>query len=139
VAEFHFRLQRVLEYRELVEGWAKDAYLDAKAARIEAEAAVEAIGARRKELVEGPAETMQDRLAVQACLEKLAEDERQQRVVIEMLVGDEERLKQAWTEARKELQVLEKLREAARAEWQLEESRRERKEMDEFALQKRAA
>lgn len=139
MADFTFRLQRVLEYRELAEGWAKDAYLEARAARLEAIAVLENIGTKKNNLVQGSATTIEDRLALQTCLDKLTEDERQQQIVIELLEADEAKRKEDWTEARKELQALEKLRDAAYAEWKLEEDRREQKTLDELSVQRRAA
>ena len=139
MADFTFRLQRVLEYRELAEGWAKDAYLEARAARLEAVAILENIGVKRADLVAKPAPKIEDRIALQTCLDKLTEDERQQQIVIELLVADEAKRKEEWTEARKELQALEKLRDAAFAEWRLDQERREQKSLDELSVQRRAA
>ena len=136
---FEFRLQRVSEYRALAEGWAKDAYLDARAARLEAVAGLEGIEVRRGELLKSPHRTIEDRIAMQNCLDKFDEDERQQRIVIEMLEGDEAKRKEEWTEARKELQALEKLRDKAFAEWMVEENRREQKELDDWTVTRRAA
>lgn len=139
MSEFRFRLQRVLEYREMAEGWAKDAYLEARAARLEAAAHLESIERHRGDLLAKPADSLDARLAMQACLDKLDEDERQQNIVIEMLELDESKRKEEWTEARRELQVLEKLREAAHAEWTLNENRREQKELDEWSITRKAA
>lgn len=139
MSEFRFRLQRVLDYRALAEGWAKDAYLEARAARLEAVAGLESIEVRRGELLMKPADALDARLAMQACLDRMEDEERQQRVVIEMLEHDEATRKEEWTEARRELQVLERLRESAYAEWMLEENRREQKELDEWSVTRRAA
>lgn len=139
MSEFQFRLQRVLEYRAMAEGWAKDAYLEARAARLEAVAGLEKIERQRGDLLKKPADALDARLAMQACLDKFEEDERQQNIVIEMLEMDEAKRKDEWTEARRELQVLEKLRETALAEWTLEENRREQKELDEWSVTRRAA
>ena len=139
MAEFAFRLQRVLQYRELAEGWAKDAYLEARGARLEAVAVLEVIQQRRNEIIKEPTKTIDDRLALEACIEKSKEDERQQEIVIDLLETDEAKRKEDWTEARKELQALEKLREAALAQWKLEENRREQKAADELTIQRRAA
>jgi flagellar FliJ protein len=136
---FEFRLQKVLDYRALVEGWAKDAYLDARAARLEAVAGLESIELRRGELLKTPHTTIEDRMAMQNCLDKFEEDERQQRIVIDMLEGDESKRKEEWTEARKELQALEKLRDKAFAEWMVDENRREQKELDDWTVTRRAA
>lgn len=137
--DFEFRLQRVLDYRALAEEWAKDAYLDARAARLQAVAELETIEVRRGELLKSPHATLDDRLAMQNCLDKYDEDERQQRIVIDMLEADEAKRKDEWTEARKELQVMEKLREKALAEWTLDQNRREQKELDEWSVMRRAA
>ena len=137
--DFAFRLQRVLEYRELAEGWAKDAYLEARAARLEAAAVLEAIQQKRNDIVLKPAKTIEDRIALEACIEKSKEDERQQQIVIELLETDEAKRKEDWTDARKELQALEKLRESALTQWKLEENRREQKALDELSIQRRAA
>lgn len=123
----------------MAEGWAKDAYLEARAARLEAVAELEGIETRRGELVMKPADTLDARLAMQACLDRLDDEEREQKIVIEMLESDEAARKEEWTEARRELQVLEKLREAALADWTLEENRREQKELDEWSVTRRAA
>ena len=139
MAEFAFRLQRVLEYRELAECWAKDAYLEARAARLEAAAVLEAIVQKRNDLIARTTDTIDDRRALQTCIEKSKEDERQQKIVIELLESDEAKRKEDWTEARKELQALEKLRESALAQWKLEENRREQKTLDELSIQRRAA
>jgi len=128
-----------LDYRAMAEGWAKDAYLEARAARLEAVAELEGIETRRGELVMKPADTLDARLAMQACLDRLDDEEREQKIVIEMLESDEAARKEEWTEARRELQVLEKLREAALADWTLEENRREQKELDEWSVTRRAA
>jgi flagellar protein FliJ len=139
MATFRFRLQKVLEYREMVEGWAKDAYLEARGARLHAQNVLERMQQKRVELNQGPAESLDARLTLQNCLEALAEEERQQRIVIQMLEDDEEQRRAEWTEKRKELQILEKLRDAALEEWELEQRRKEQKEMDEFAVLRSAA
>ena len=139
MADFTFRLQRVLEYRELAEGWAKDAYLEARAARLEAVALLERIEQKRSDLVQKPTRNVADRLALQNCIEKSKEDEHQQQIVIELLESDEAKRKEDWTEARKELQALEKLRETALAAWKLAQERREQKTLDELSVQRRAA
>lgn len=139
MSEFRFRLQRVLEYRQMVEGWAKDAFLEARAARLEAVAHLEKIEQHRGELMCKPADTLEARLAMQNCFDKLDMDEQDQRIVLSILEGDEAKRKEDWTEARKELQALEKLRDKAKAEWDLEERRKEQRELDEWAVMQKAA
>ena len=137
MAKFEFRMQKVLDYRLLAEGWAKDAYLDARAARLEAVAGLEAIETRRGDLLKTAHSTLEDRLAMQNCLDKCDSDERQQKIVIDMLEADEAKRKEEWTESRKELQTIEKLFDKAFAEWLVEENRREQKELDEWTSTRR--
>jgi flagellar biosynthesis chaperone FliJ len=51
--KFEFRLQKVLDFRAAMEEMAKDAYLDARNKRIEAEALITAIEDRRREILDG--------------------------------------------------------------------------------------
>ena len=139
MAEFQFRLQRVLEYRQLAEGWAKDAYLEARSARLDALDGLDRIELHRGGLLRSPVKTVDDRLAMQSFLNKLEDDERHQRIVIGELEQDEAKRKTEWTERRRDVQALEKLRDKAHAEWQVEANRQEQKELDDWTTTRRAA
>jgi hypothetical protein len=65
---FEFRLQRVLEYRERLEGWAKDTYLDSRAARLETEAGIHELRMRRGDLLENTPTDLNSRTALEATL-----------------------------------------------------------------------
>jgi flagellar export protein FliJ len=139
MAKFHFRLQRVLDYRALVEGWAKDAYLEARASRLEAEDMVSKISEHRTRALTKKTDGLQARLALERLVSKLDDDEREQRIVVDQLLQDEDRSLEEWTERRKDLQALEKLREAALEEFEIEERRSEGRSLDEWAVFRRAA
>jgi flagellar protein FliJ len=139
VSKFEFRLQRVLEYRETLEQKAKDAYLDARADRLEAEVESRGIEARRQDVLQRPATDLQDRQAIELMMLKLDDDQRNQQSVIAILLEDEERAMADWHDKRKELEILVRLREKALEEWQLDETRREQSELDEWAVMRRDA
>lgn len=139
MAKFQFRLQKVLDYRAILEEQAKDAYLDAKAARLEAEAVIQSIGDRRKKSLASEAASIQDRLALEDLMHSLDDQERQQKIIIEMLLHDEEARQREWIEKKQELETLEKLREKEYDAWMLDENRKEQAALDEWAVTRKAA
>jgi|CXWL01.1.fsa_nt_gi flagellar FliJ protein len=139
MAKFRFRLQRVLDYREILEQTAKDAYLEARATRLVAEAEAEQFSIRREKLVAGTSETLQDRLAIERMMNRIDDEERQQAMVIEILSQEEETKREEWIEKRKEQETLVKLCERDKEEWLIEEKRREQAESDEWAVNRRAS
>lgn len=139
MAKFQFRLQRVLDYRAILEEQAKDAYLDAKAARLEAEAGIQSIADHRKKLLSTKLETIQDRISMQELLASLDDQERQQKIIIDMLTIDEENRRVEWVEKKQELETLVKLREKEYDMWQLEETRKEQAALDEWATTRKTA
>jgi flagellar protein FliJ len=139
VTRFKFRLQKVLEYRERLEQDAKDAYLDARAKRLEAEVELVAIGRRRQESLRMPLDDLASRQAMELYMFRLDDEERQQTLVIEALETDEESLRLAWIERRREHEAISKLRDHAYDEWQLEAGRKEQADLDEWAVLRSAA
>ncbi|MEJ5170802.1 MAG: flagellar export protein FliJ [Fimbriimonadales bacterium] len=136
---FRFRLERVLEHRERLEEEAKTAFLNARAQRLEAERMLEGIAATRREVLGKPVPDLGTRLALERFLEALADRERQQQIVVRTLEDEEESLRRAWIDARRDAEALRKLKEAARAEWQAEVDRREQADLDEWAVLRRAS
>lgn len=137
--KLEFRLQKVLEYRQLAEEWAKEAFLEAQAKRIAGETVLESIKDHRKKLVAQPVPTLHDRLALQGALDKTDDDERAQLAVLEVLAADEVTAMEDWQRARRDVQVIEKLREKAVEEWEYELARYEQSELDEWTITRRAA
>jgi len=137
--KFRFRLRKVLEHRERLEEDAKTAFLNARAQRLDAERMLEALAGVRAEALARPLAGLEDRLVLERFLEALADRERQQRIVVRTLEDEEESMRQAWIEARRDAEALRKLREAARAEWQAEADRREQAALDEWAVLRRAS
>jgi flagellar export protein FliJ len=139
MAKFEFRLQRVLEYRELQEGWAKDAYIEARAVRLEAEAAIEAINTRRKSILGEKPGSLDDHRILERYLQQLDDEERTQRHIIQILETEEATALAAWQERKRDLEAFVKLREKALEEFKLEETRREQAELDEWTTTRRTA
>jgi flagellar FliJ protein len=136
---FRFRLQKVLEHRELLEEEAKTAFLNARAQRLEAERRLEELLQQRAEWLERPLRTLEDRLVLERFLDALGDREREQRIVISTLEDEEETLRQAWIEARKDAEAMRRLRQAAYDEWRAEANRKEQADLDEWAVLRRAA
>lgn len=137
--KFKFRLEKVLEYRELVEGWAKDAYLDCRAKRLEAEAALITIDTRRKALLAAPAVTLDDRQAIEVCMGRFDDEERGQKSVIAVLEAEEGKALEEWKVRKQELEALVKLKEKALEAYNLEVTRTEQSELDEWSTTRRTA
>lgn len=137
--KFFFRLEKVLDYRRLTEEWAKDAYLQAQALRLEGDAVLSSICERRLALLFMPVLGVHERLGLEAMLERMDGEEAIQRRVIAELIEDEERAMAEWIERRREVEVLVKLRGREHDEWLLESNRREQAALDEWAVMRRAA
>jgi len=136
---FHFRLQKVLEYREGLERFAKDGYLEARASRLASEAAILATRTRRGDLLESSPSDLDSRRALEATLLSLDDQERAEKVVLNVLIGEEETAMAAWIFAKRELEGLVRLREAALKEYEKEQAHLEQKELDDWAIMRRAA
>lgn len=139
MVRFRFRLQRVLEYRAMQEEWAKDAYLQAKARRIKADADLDDIQTRRSEAQSVQARTVQQRRTQEDYLSRLAEEIEQQKSLIQVLSGEEAIAEQEWLEAKRNHEALAKLREAAEEEWAKQAEQEEQKGLDDWTSSRRAA
>lgn len=136
---FQFRLQRVLEYREMEEKWAKDHFLEKQAARYEAEAELNEIDRARKTLLGMGADDLTQRRELELRLQKLDDNERAQRLLIYTLQEEEDDARTIWLDKRQEKSVMEKLRERAYEEFKIIMEKREQNALDEFATQRRVA
>lgn len=137
MANFQFRLQRVLEYREMQEGWAKDAYIEARGARLEVEATITAIRVRRAEALDGNPESLDERMTLERYVQQLDEEVRTQNQVVEILAEEEGKALMVWQERKQELEAMNKLREHLFAEFQVEEKHQEQVELDEWTITRR--
>jgi flagellar FliJ protein len=139
MAKFQFRLQRVLDFREMVEEWAKNDYLERRAARLLAEQERIQIAGKRKNAIDRGAESLDARRNLEMLLSRYDEEEAIQLRIIAELEEEEERAAEIWREKKQELEAMVKLRDKALEEWTLEESRREQAELDEWAVLRRKA
>ena len=137
--KFAFRLQRVLDYRELQEGWAQDAFLEAKASRISAEAELADIEDRRERAHRSHSPSVEHMRNLELFLAKLTDDIEAQESVISILKGEEEKAHQEWLEARKNRKALDKLKEQAEDEWRKGIEKEETKLLDDWTSARRPA
>jgi flagellar export protein FliJ len=139
MAKFKHRLEKLIEYRRLQEGWAKDAWMEAQAARIEGERARDQAWARyrreQRAMTGDPRAQMEQALYV----DRLAGEAAAEEAALGVVISEEEIARRAWLQARQDAEALEKLREKAREEWRREQDRREQAELDELAVLRRAA
>ncbi len=134
MAKFEFRLQKVLEYRGMVEQWAKEAYLDAQRKVFDAEAEREEIRATRQEILSRRMNSVEDLLALNAYVERLDDQEAMQDSILRILNDAVDTAKQEWIEAKQEAEALIKLRDGDLAEWTLDQERKEQAELDEMTV-----
>jgi len=139
VKTFKFRLQKVMDFREAMESLAKDAYLDARAQRLEAEAVILNIENRRRELLEEPVTTIEGHQAIEMMMIRLDDDVRAQIAAINVLRDEEENAMQAWHRAKQDYEALVKLRDKEQETWRHEADLEEQKELDEWSVTRRIA
>lgn len=137
--KFDFRLQKVLEYRELEEGWAKDAYVEARAARLEVEAEIMTIDTRREALLREPVLSLGDYRSLEGVIISMDDDERHARIRLGVLADEADKALAAWQTKHQEVEALRKMKDQAFSEWMLDENRREQAELDDWTVTRRAA
>ncbi|MBC8064560.1 MAG: flagellar FliJ family protein [Chlorobia bacterium] len=137
--KFSFRLQKVMDFREAMESLAKDAYLDARAKRLEAEVLIVNIETRRAELLQEPCLTIEVHQAIDALMIRLDDEVRAQTTVITVLADEEQHALAEWHRAKQDFEALVKLSEKAMAEYQKMADLEEQKELDEWSTTRRAA
>jgi len=139
IKRFDFRLQSVLEYRLLTEEWAKEAYLDAKTKRLEAEVALLGIQQQRDDLLRTPAFDIEDLQALDLRLKLVDDKESQQRLVLQVLKNEEDNCFEQWQQRKNDVDVITKVRDKAYDEWQRDMDRAEQYALDEWSVQRRKA
>lgn len=137
--QFEFSLQKVLDYRRMVEDWAKKAYLEAHAKHLGALDDLAAISQRRIVVLETRPETVEELLTLERYLVRLEDEERAQHSVIAILIQEEESALAHWNDKRHEAEALERLREKQHHEWMVECDREEQKALDEWSVMRRKA
>lgn len=139
MAKFRFRLQNVLDYRRLVEGWARDAYMEARARRLQAELLIAQIEQKRARGLTQTAGDIEARKTLDAYIERLDDERHAQEAARSILEQEEGRAFATWQEKRRETEALLKLREQHEAEWKIEQGRKEQRDLDEWAVIRRRA
>jgi flagellar protein FliJ len=137
--KFNFRLQKVMDFREAMESLAKDAYLDSRAKRLEAEALITNIEVRRHELLQEPCTTIEMHQTMDALMIRLDDEVRAQTTIITVLKDEEEKCLEHWQKAKQDFEALVKLSEKAQEAHQKEMELEEQKQLDEWSVTRRAA
>ena len=137
--KFEFRLQKVLEFRELSETWAKDAYLEAHSRRLSVEQNIAELEARRQEILHGHPRDVHEFRTYESYLERIDDENREQETVRELLLTEEEKAKEDWLAKRRDHELMKRLHDNELAEWQQEFERSEQRELDEWSNQRREA
>lgn len=139
MSSFVFRLQKVFEYRELEEGWAKDNFLSKHIARMEAENQLTQLEADRRLMLSAGADDLNARLELDYRIQKVDDHERAVRILIHQLTMEEEEARDQWILKKQDKSVLEKLREKAHDAWTYRQGKLEQAALDEFTIQRRTA
>lgn len=137
--KFSFRLQKVLEYRVMEEGWAKDNFRAAQNAKSEKQAEIRKLIEHRSGVISLPANSIESRLHLERVMERIDDEERAQRAALAILENEEVNAQAAWNLKRQAVKAIEKLRENALEQWKLDEERREQADLDEWAVLRRAS
>ena len=137
MAKFNFRLQRVLDYRADQEDAAKRVYQNAVAERIETEAQIDAIIARRNATMGRTPDSISGRLALETHVFAVDAQVETLRSVLNVLADEEEQAREKWLQCRQDRKALGTLRDKELEEWTLNESRREQADLDEWAVLRR--
>jgi flagellar export protein FliJ len=137
--KFAFRLQKVLEYRQMEESMAKDQFLAAQAARVERQTEIRRLMEKRSAVIEMPATSLHLRIQMERLLEHIDSEERSHRAVLAVLETEESQAQVQWNLRRQAVKAIEKLEENAKTEWKRAEDHREQSELDEWAVTRRPA
>ncbi len=136
---FKFRLQPVLDLRAREEDEQKQIFGDARRRRLECEAEMVALNQERLKLLVGAGSSLEARLNLENRMLALDDREADQQVIMGVLMDEERAAQEAWLQARRNLQAMEKLRENRLDEWTAEVARVEQIEMDDWATMRRTA
>lgn len=130
---FKFRLQTVLDLRLIALEEAERMYVLAKSKRESAQADHDGVQRILAQAKQQSLTNFQDRIDSLAYTDRLQDESRALLSTIGVLEAEEDQAFAAWMEAKKEVKTIEKLRTKALEEYQLDETRREQAELDEWA------
>ncbi len=133
MAKFKFRLQTVLDYREMEEAWAKDNYRSKQIERIEIENEISTLERKRLEVLEQPWATIHDRQGAEDLASRYTDEKRGYTAALSIVLQEEAKALDEWVERKKDAEILRKLREKAELEHRQLMEKREQAELDEWA------
>jgi flagellar export protein FliJ len=130
---FKFRLQTVLDLRLIALDEAERLYVLAKSKRESAQADHDGVQRILAQAKQQSRTNFQDRIDSLAYTDRLQDESRALLSTIGVLEAEEDQAFAAWMEAKKKVKTIEKLRIKALEEYQLDETRRQQAEIDEWA------
>lgn len=133
MAKFKFRLQTVLDYREMEEAWAKDNYRTKQVERIEIENEIANVERKRLEVLEQPWSTLIERQSAEDVASRYTDEKRGYTAALSIVLQEEAKALDEWVERKKDAEILRKLREKAELEHRQLMEKREQAELDEWA------
>ena len=139
MALFKFRLEKLLEYRQMQEKWAQDAYMACRAKVVEAEAEAEAVARRKSTALTSRPCAIDERVSLESYVTRLEDEFRAAESVVAVMECETEVAFEEWQRARQDAEAMVKLREVDLAEWTLNQNRKEQAELDEWAVMRWAA
>lgn len=137
--KFEFRLERVRQYRRQLEDQAKKELLETQLRVRQAERELEEMLDHRRQMLENALGTVGERMNTLNYVSFLDEKCASQESIIAILRQDEEMMRNQWMAARRDAELLEKLKTKAKDEYDLDLSRFEQAELDEWTMMRRDA
>lgn len=136
---YKFKLQTLLDHRKNLEHSAEEEFLIARARRIECEHDIDGCAKMKDIALGGKPRNLDGLRELDRYLERLNDEARALLSTLSVLLDEEESARQAWLSARTEAEVVMKLREKDYQEWRTAMDRQEQKDLDEWAVIRRAA
>lgn len=137
--KFNFRLETLLQLRISEAEEAKLIYFHAQKSRYEMEDYLAELSLTRRESLGHPAQDFSTRFALQAWMDSLDLQQQQAESALMVLLDEEEGCRQVWLDRQQAADVLAKLRERHAFDHELEMSRWEQAQLDEWAVMRRSA
>lgn len=135
--KFEFRLERVRQYRRQLEDQAKKELMETQLRVRQAEKELEEMLDHRRQMLENALGTVGERMNTLNYVSFLDEKCASQESIIAILRQDEDMMRNQWMAARRDAELLEKLKTKAKDEYDLDLSRFEQAELDEWTMMRR--
>lgn len=137
--KFAFKLQKILEYKEALEKKSKEEYLSKRAQCIEIEEAIQQIIRQRNQVLMSSPVDLDSLQNKERYLLKLDEEERCQKIALNVLQDEAAKKLTKWQEKYQEAEALKKLKEHKKEAWLYLLNKEEQNQMDDFSIMRKKA